>query len=406
MTMLGSPQVGAVATVNTGANSSSTSPSTSSQSIVTSEPTSNSTILDIEGSNHLSPNTSNTSGNLSYISPLKDKRENSMSSSYASSSSDVGDHNMSLFLKHNINAVNLDDPGIQRIALQYLLEKVRDIETLLIDSVKENKDLREEVSVLYHQNDALAAENVTLKDVIAKQGNDNQTLTDEILTLKHNLNGEKENLFNIFKMNCEKISKDMKILEEDIDYLDTNLKVVQEKSTKNSHDIFENYNAIIAMDKEIIANNQYNRRQNLIIDGIPDKVPQSELENVCLDIIHKIGFLPVGNYEVEACHRLKKRAGDASAPTIIRFVNRKITEYCIKNRWRLKNIGSSWNLSFREDLCQHNLAVQAECEKLMEQGFISKVYTRNGFVRIVLPNKTWPVRISYWKDIQEALSKN
>ena len=398
--------MGAVATANATANPSSTSPSISSQPIIRSEPTSNSTVLDIEGSNHLSPNTSNTSGNLSYISPLKDKRENSMSSSYASSSSsDVGEQNLSLFLKHNINSVNLDDPGTQRIALRYLLEKVRDIETLLIGSVKENKELREEVSVLYHQNDTLAAENVTLKDVITKQGKDNQTLTDEILTLKHNLNGERENLFDIFKVNVEKISRDMRILEEDIDYLDTNLKVVQEKSTKNSEDILEYDNVIIAMDKEIIANNQYNRRPNLIIDGIPANVPQSELENVCLDIIHKIGFLPVGNYEVAACHRLKKRVGDASAPTIIRFVNRKITEYCMKNRWRLKNVGTPWNLSFREDLCEHNLAVQAECEKLMKQGLISKVYTRNGFVRIVLPNKTWPVKISYFSDIQDILSR-
>ena len=158
------------------------------------------------------------------------------------------------------------------------------------------------------------------------------------------------------------------------------------------------------MDKEIINNNQYNRRPNLIIDGIPDNVSQSELEDVCLDIIHKIGFLPVGNYEVEACHRLKKRTGDATAPTIIRFVNRKITEYCMKNRWRLKNLGTSWNLSFREDLCAHNLAVLADCESLMKQGHFSKVYTRNGFVRVVIPNKTWPVKISYFRDIQKILS--
>ena len=166
MTMLGSPQVGAVTTVKTAANPSANSPSKSTQPIISSEPTSNSTVLDIEGSDHVSPNSSNTSGNLSYISPLKDTRENSMSSSYvSSSSSDVGEQNLSLFLKHNINSVNLDDPGTQRIALRYLLEKVRDIETLLISSVKENKDLRDEVSVLYSQNDTLAAENVTLKDI-------------------------------------------------------------------------------------------------------------------------------------------------------------------------------------------------------------------------------------------------
>ena len=66
---------------------------------------------------------------------------------------------------------------------------------------------------------------------------------------------------------------------------------------------------LIRLEKEITITNQYNRRQNLIIDGIPDDVPQHLLEQVCLDIVHEIGFLPVGSYEVVGCHRLKKKVG-------------------------------------------------------------------------------------------------
>ena len=396
MSMLGSPQVSAVVNVNTASNPSPSSSTSSNPAVISSEPTSNSTAIDLEGGcDNLSPNTSGS--NLSNISPFKEKRDNSMSSSSYTSSSDIGEQNLSLYLKHNIHAVNLDDPGTQKTALRYLLEKVRDMESLLIGSVKENKVLRDEVTTLYQQNDVLAAENVTLKDVINTQGNDNRMLSNEIVSLKATLNDEQEKFLHVFATTCEKISMDMRYLEDDIDYLDTHLKAVQVETAVNSK-------VIIDLEKELTVTNQYNRRPNLIIDGIPDNILQDQLENVCLDIIHKIGFLPVGNYEVVACHRLKKKEGDTTQPTIIRFVNRKITEYCLKNRWKLKK-ATSWNLSFREDLCDANMKILEECEKLKRDGVLSKLYTRNGFVKIATLNKPGAVKVTHFNDIKDILSR-
>ena len=65
-----------------------------------------------------------------------------------------------------------------------------------------------------------------------------------------------------------------------------------------------------------ITTNQYNRHQNLIIEGIPDHVRHHHLENVCLDI-HIIE--PVGNYEVVGCHRNRKGPHDVTSSTIFRF---------------------------------------------------------------------------------------
>ena len=53
---------------------------------------------------------------------------------------------------------------------------------------------------------------------------------------------------------------------------------------------------IVKLEKEITATNQYGRRENLVIDGIPDSVPQYELENTCLEIVQKLGFKNVGCY--------------------------------------------------------------------------------------------------------------
>ena len=161
---------------------------------------------------------------------------------------------------------------------------------------------------------------------------------------------------------------------------------------------------IIRTEKEVVVTNQYNRRENLIIDGIPDNIPQKNLETVCLDIIRELGFVgSLGSYEIVGCHRLKKKASDATTPVIIRFFNRKITEFCIKNRRKLRFTSSTWNLSFREDLCDANLAILEECEQLKNDGILAKVYTHNGFVKIAKTLRDRPVRVNHINELSNFL---
>ena len=149
-----------------------------------------------------------------------DTSRNSSSSSATSksSSSDVDDPNLSPFLKHNIDAINLDDPGTQGIALRYLLAKMRDMESLVFKSIKSNKDLDDEVTKLYKQNDALSAENLTLQDSITALRNDNANLSNQVLELKEFFNSEREKFVRIISINVKNMSEDVKTLEEDVDY--------------------------------------------------------------------------------------------------------------------------------------------------------------------------------------------
>ena len=324
---------------------------------------SNSTTLDFDGvaetSSHIISSPS--------VSPVKEIRENSMSSSYSSASSIVSEENLSLKLKHGIDEVNLDNPSFQTFAIRYLLEKVRDHEELLIQTVKDNKGLREEISELYKLNDVLAAENVTLQESMRN----NKGLMNEISSLKDTFSTEKKVLvssLNDLKKEIEsmkeafisesdqlryafmKNSRDMKnefgeVVEDivrlcgDVDYLDEHLKETQLKSCHNQIQIEGLKDSIVAysdtlrnhiekelnrMERTVTSTNQYNRRENLVIDGIPDHISQEDLENVCLDIVHQVGFWPVENYDVVGCHRLRKTVKDLTTPVIIRFVNRKV----------------------------------------------------------------------------------
>ena len=69
---------------------------------------------------------------------------------------------------------------------------------------------------------------------------------------------------------------------------------------------------------EIKINNadQYSRRNNIVIQGIPQSVKSKDLEDKVINVL-----------DIEACHRL----GD-SRKTIVRFVNRKHSFEALKNK--------------------------------------------------------------------------
>ena len=75
----------------------------------------------------------------------------------------------------------------------------------------------------------------------------------------------------------------------------------------------------------------------------------------------------------------------------------------MKNRWKLKNLRTSWSLSFREDLCETNLDILEKCETLQKDGIISRVFTRNGFVKIVMNDRQRPIKIHHIQELRDLL---
>ena len=86
---------------------------------------------------------------------------------------------------------------------------------------------------------------------------------------------------------------------------------------------------IINIEKELHANNQYNRRNNIEIDGIPESVQDEVMEETAITILNEIG-VDVTSKAIEACHRLPAKNGKKS--TILKFVNRKHCEAAMRNK--------------------------------------------------------------------------
>ena len=73
---------------------------------------------------------------------------------------------------------------------------------------------------------------------------------------------------------------------------------------------------------QLESSNQYGRRNNLEISGIPNKIKDEDLEKMAIDIMGEVG-VEVGENEVEACHRLPITDANRNKKVIIRLTNKK-----------------------------------------------------------------------------------
>ena len=97
---------------------------------------------------------------------------------------------------------------------------------------------------------------------------------------------------------------------------------------------------------EFESMNQYVRRNNMEIAGIPNIVSDKDLEEKVVNILDKIN-IKVDESDIEACHRLPATKRNPVKRTIVRFVNRKNSEICLKSKKKLSEI-SMTDLEFPE----------------------------------------------------------
>ena len=101
------------------------------------------------------------------------------------------------------------------------------------------------------------------------------------------------------------------------------------KSLEENYD--EHQDHIIDIEKQSQALEQYTRRNNLEICGIPNNISDEALETKCIEIFEAVD-ISVDNSEIEACHRLPTDQRNKSKPktVIVKFTNHKFVT-CSKN---------------------------------------------------------------------------
>ena len=143
------------------------------------------------------------------------------------------------------------------------------------------------------------------------------------------------------------------------------------------NDISEMRDRIYKLENKCASNDQYSRRNNVEISGIPDSVPNNQLEGMVIKILNLLN-INLKFWDIEACHRLYKNPKFKS-PTrvIVRFVNRKNTLNVLQRKKSLKNsnvryIDQNINQIFiSENLCPSYRVIYDFAYKLLRQDVLS-----------------------------------
>lgn len=150
---------------------------------------------------------------------------------------------------------------------------------------------------------------------------------------------------------------------------------------------------------------QYGRRNNLQIDGIPDDVGDDILEEKVCQILEEIQ-VPIKRHEIEACHRLPSKRGEKGPKkTVLRLVNRRKCEQAVRNAKKLNEKEIQQKLKVgrvfvSENLCPYYRKLAYMCRCLRRAGKIEHVSSANGSIRILIqPGDAKRVNIVHDSDL-------
>ena len=150
---------------------------------------------------------------------------------------------------------------------------------------------------------------------------------------------------------------------------------------------------------ELAQLQQYNRRNNIEIAGIPNNIKDESLEKKVIELCKDLGVV-VEDRDIEAVHRLPSNR-DSNLPkrTIVRFVNRKNCERLLRKRKSLKShnfrkIGLHQNrIYINENLCPYFYRIWKKTRLLHKHNMIMRFWTFNGIPHIKMTADSDPIQI-------------
>ena len=154
--------------------------------------------------------------------------------------------------------------------------------------------------------------------------------------------------------------------------------------------IEDNLDYIYFLEREVARLDQYGRRENIEIIGIPNNIKGSELEINVIRILRKIGLTHIQHFNIAACHRLGSKDRFGNYNTIVRFINRKDSISCLKSR---KNLPFCRELGFHhiyitENLCPSNRSIFETLSDLKKKvkskgyGHIMELFSLNSLMTL------------------------
>ena len=177
----------------------------------------------------------------------------------------------------------------------------------------------------------------------------------------------------------ERVSK----LEVTIDSLNKEnirLKKIQKHLNDEFYDIWDR---LYRNETDLYDLNQYNRRENIVISGIPADVADRDIEKYSVEMLRHFGVHGLSSYEIVACHRLNNQKNNRFPKNvIIRFVNRKRAYEALDKFFLYKKNNPRCRINIYENLCPQYAKIFNQCRKLKNEKKIIDTYTYEGKIYI------------------------
>ena len=124
-------------------------------------------------------------------------------------------------------------------------------------------------------------------------------------------------------------------------------------------------NRIVNLEKELSKNEQYGRRNNVEISGIPNQISDQDLKENIVKIC-KDSDINIALMDIEGCHRLPlgRNTTNTAKRVIVKIVNRKHSEAMLQ--WR-KDINSKIKVFVTHSLCSYYRFLWGKCKDLQRK---------------------------------------
>ena len=212
----------------------------------------------------------------------------------------------------------------------------------------------------------------------------------EMRVLASKIQHVKEDIIIELQRENTKIKKELKTVKEE---LSSKSKILEELQTKVDNGKSLTNESIVDgrmedLEREKSELQQYIRRNNIEIAGIPDTVKQQDLENKVIEIAKAVDIEITPN-EIEACHRLhQKKNHRGPKRTIVRFVNRKLAESLLRKGKELNKpeVYQKANLLSKvyinNNLCSYYRFLWGKVKSLYNHEAIDSFWVFNGIINI------------------------
>lgn len=179
-------------------------------------------------------------------------------------------------------------------------------------------------------------------------------------------------------------------LYDKLDTLTSKLESISIQLTAKDHIIHTLETTVNHLEQQLDAHEQYSRRPNLRVQGIPEDGRGEDVESKVLSVVNeKMGFdPPLIPTDLERCHRLGRVVPGQKRPraVIVRFVSERMRDSVYRARGSLKgyNDGKEQHtrIFINEDLTARRATIAFKTRELKKQRKIQDCWTYSGRILV------------------------